>query len=379
MQSTFYISQLNIPVSPDAILLNSEACLVIDLNLARKLIKELGISLANGIYKPLFLILFKSDNEIHVLYEMSYAKVEDKPVIHQYSLPISQYPTELARWLDKEGFTPNCINDGKNEAALNHFNINDVIHIKTQVGIEYLSIAIKNTIAFFDKIWIPRGMENPQTSLFHQFFNHIDKANIPLLIGALSQAKTVFLCLFPDAMRDLELSLAATGQTLANLRYVKQKDIIKQVYAARCEGIPDALWYVDKGNIDREMAEIAINCHAKALAYLPPRFLNEEIFDYALKQTAQAVIYIPDNKLTEKHCIQAVKGDVSILKDIPQKFLNKAVFVAAASASSSFFYFVPYHLKSYDVCKAAVMTEGNSMLWVPAPHIKPLRNELNIS
>ncbi|GHV85216.1 hypothetical protein AGMMS50230_08240 [Spirochaetia bacterium] len=143
----------------------------------------------------------------------------------------------------------------------------------------------------------------------------------------------------------------------------------------------------------------AVLTHGLALKYVPKKIANKDLYLCAVLENGLALKYIPSKFRTKELCLTAVKNQPASLKYVPKQYKSKELYLAAAkNAPWNYKYipkqyrnnavldsnkiqysdwdtavrvdglllrYVPYHLRTPELCLASIKCNGKAFAFVP--------------
>jgi hypothetical protein len=354
---------------PDCLVAEDNQAMIIAFKNHSFLATRLKLPRVNKVFNPRFIAYEFNSSKYIVIYDLSFASINNEEPKHIHHLPKSALPTIVNQWLDKH-----LSFNASKERITSFVNIHDLAFADSAHQEEWLLTAITNTQSFFTDIYASADIKAMvQKELYQQFFNKLD--------SDLGQKATLHLCrsnqnvlfLIPEKYRTYEICDVAISHSLANLRHTPKQHLLNGLYEYHADGKSDVLHWVSSSIIDMQFAKLAVSLHPKSLLYIPERLRVNELFEHAIAKHPHSIAYVPLPLLSTQLCTLAAKIDASVLELLPAKWISTDLLKVASTQSKSFFYFVPYRLRTLELCQCAVELEPSSRQFVPHTFVKQIR------
>ncbi len=358
---------------PDCLITEDEQAAIIAIKNHHYICKQLKLHRVQHLLSAQFIVIEYTVDRYTVVYDLSYAASNNEEAVHISKMLDRKLPPIAMDWLNQR-FNMETADETLIASII---NLHDLIHSSDSQREKWLSAAMTNTQAFFNHVFGKEETVQPvQRDLYQRFFKKLSGDLLERAINTLFSSNKVVLDLIPSTLRTYQDCDVALSHCLGNLRYVPLEHLVKGLFQQHAHGIGDALAMVPAGNVNQELAIIAISCHAKAVLYLSVVFHTWDNFCLAVERHAEAISFIPMKYINEALCIHAVNHDVTALEFIPEKWLTHNVLAAAHKQSGSFFYYVPYRLRSLEVCRLATRIDQDCMHWVPQEFVKAIKADI---
>jgi len=132
------------------------------------------------------------------------------------------------------------------------------------------------------------------------------------------------------------------------------------------------------------LCELAVSENGIALQFVPPALCTEQLCETAITKNGDAFIYVPDALKTVALFEEAAKRTLGALKSVPLHICNsitEQVIVAklAVEAEGYTLSSLPLHLRTLEVCEAAVRNRPSAFRFSPIPSRTPKLCSLTVS
>jgi len=176
----------------------------------------------------------------------------------------------------------------------------------------------------------------------------------------------------PEPLRSAPLCDFAVRHNGFNLRGVPPGLITPELCEIAVRQNGRALEFVPRELRTQRLYELAVSENGIALRFVPPALCTEQLCETAITQDGNAFIYVPDALKTVALFEEAAKRTLGALKSVPLHICNsitEQVLVAklAVEAEGYTLSSLPLHLRTLEVCEAAVRNRPSAFRFSPIP------------
>ena len=173
----------------------------------------------------------------------------------------------------------------------------------------------------------------------------------------------------PDMMKWPDVATKLLNLSGGYIRFIKKDIITEDICLRAIDSFRYALGWIPKEYRTQRICLYAFDRDPSNIEYFPVEYITEELVLRAVKHSGFLLKEVPEHFRTKEVCLIAVSDrGRGRIEDVPETVLDKEIILSYFQNTQWGFQqlkVVPEEMKDYDVCLAAVKSDGSNLQYVP--------------